>query len=529
MRIRLIVGVLAFVFVTNAHAQWTNDPNPTLAGSATVSGNVTVNDTGRAGIGGPIHSTARLRITEVPGAVTTGPFFLTFGPAGAMYWGFRSDASNNLHLDRQGYSGWAEGFIFNRDGNFGIGVVTPTEILHAARDQNAGTILRVSNASNGASAYTALRFTEGSTTKAEIKSASSGVAAPNANALYVTNVANGPTVFATNNTERMRIFTDGTVAIGSTTYAPGRLTVLGNATGGFGIVGKQRSAATVHLGVQNDTGLWIETIQDIAAGVQNNGSSQGGQFDGWNWGPGTLYYASGGNFHAGIYGSNTGTVNNAFGVQSQVRDGGGSVVNGFGVYIHDTEATNDYGVYQLAASDTNYFAGNVVIGGPATTASPYALAVEGNANFNGTVTGNNIQAHYQDVAEWVPSTTDLAPGTVVILNRDRDNEVMASATAYDTTVAGVISAQPGISLGVAGEGKEQVATTGRVKVRVDARTKPIRVGDLLVTSDTPGTAMRSEPMELNGRPFHQPGTIIGKALQSLEGGVGEILVLLSMQ
>ena len=69
----------------------------------------------------------------------------------------------------------------------------------------------------------------------------------------------------------------------------------------------------------------------------------------------------------------------------------------------------------------------------------------------------------------------------------------------------------------------------RVKVRVDARKVAIRVGDLLVTSDTPGTAMRSEPMSINGRPFHQPGTIIGKALEPLQDGVGEILVLLSMQ
>jgi hypothetical protein len=41
--------------------------------------------------------------------------------------------------------------------------------------------------------------------------------------------------------------------------------------------------------------------------------------------------------------------------------------------------------------------------------------------------------------------------------------------------------------------------------------------------------MRSEPMDINGRHFHQPGTIIGKALQPLQSGVGEILVLLSLQ
>ena len=173
----------------------------------------------------------------------------------------------------------------------------------------------------------------------------------------------------------------------------------------------------------------------------------------------------------------------------------------------------------------------MIVGGPPTVTIPAnnVLYVKGESYFDGTVTGTNIRAHYQDLAEWVPSTTDLAPGSVVILNRERNNEVMASSTACDTGVAGVVSAQPGISLGIEGEGKEQIATTGRVKVRVDARMQPIRVGDLLVTGDLPGTAMRSEPMDINGRKFHQPGTIIGKALEPLDGGVGEILVLLSMQ
>jgi hypothetical protein len=170
--------------------------------------------------------------------------------------------------------------------------------------------------------------------------------------------------------------------------------------------------------------------------------------------------------------------------------------------------------------------GNVGIG---TNTPGEKLHVVGNVQVAGTLFGTNIQAQYQDVAEWVPSTTDLAAGTVVVLNRDRNNEVMASSTPYDTSVAGVVSAQPGLILGLSGEGKEQVATTGRVKVRVDATNGPIRVGDLLVTSAKPGMAMRSEPMDLNGRKFHQPGTIIGKALEPLERGEGEILVLLSMQ
>jgi hypothetical protein len=157
------------------------------------------------------------------------------------------------------------------------------------------------------------------------------------------------------------------------------------------------------------------------------------------------------------------------------------------------------------------------------------LNVNGNANFNGTVTGTKIQAHYQDVAEWVPSRTDLAPGTVVVLDAVLGNGVAASTTPYDTTVAGVVSAQPGLILGIEGDSKEQVATTGRVKVKVDASRGPIAVGDLLVTSDKPGYAMRSTPIEVGGVQIHRPGTIVGKALEPLREGQGEILVLLSLQ
>jgi hypothetical protein len=172
------------------------------------------------------------------------------------------------------------------------------------------------------------------------------------------------------------------------------------------------------------------------------------------------------------------------------------------------------GAYGLVVDqNTN---GNVSIG--------TSLQVGGNITVNG-----NINAKYQDVAEWVPSTQKLAPGTVVILDSDGTNRVIASRHSYDTAVAGVVSAQPGISLGEAGEGKALVATTGRVKVKVDATRAPIKVGDLLVTSDAEGVAMKSVPVDLGGTQIHRPGTIIGKALEALDKGTGEILVLLSLQ
>ncbi|HEY6138892.1 MAG TPA: hypothetical protein VI670_14120 [Thermoanaerobaculia bacterium] len=115
-------------------------------------------------------------------------------------------------------------------------------------------------------------------------------------------------------------------------------------------------------------------------------------------------------------------------------------------------------------------------------------------NINGTIRGTNVVATYQDVAEWVPATEKMDAGTVVVVNPERNNEVMPSEGAYDTRVAGVVSAQPGVILGVEGPSKAKVATTGRVKVRVDASRHAERVGDLLVTGDRPGVDMVSEPV-----------------------------------
>ena len=148
---------------------------------------------------------------------------------------------------------------------------------------------------------------------------------------------------------------------------------------------------------------------------------------------------------------------------------------------------------------------------------------------NGTLTAVNIAAKYQDVAEWVPSDTDLDAGTVVVLSDRGTNRVKAAAREYDTRVAGVVSVAPGIVLGVESQDKEQIATTGRVRVKVDASASPIAVGDLLVTSERDGHAMKSIPVDVGGVAFHRPGTIVGKALEPLQGGQGEILVLLSLQ
>ena len=191
-----------------------------------------------------------------------------------------------------------------------------------------------------------------------------------------------------------------------------------------------------------------------------------------------------------------------------------------GYFLRATgNATSDK--FWLNASGNAFFAGSIGVG---TQTPSTKLHVVGDV----TVTGN-IAARFQDVAEWVPTRQKLVPGTVVVLDAERGSDVVASFQAYDTKVAGVISVKPGLALGESGEDKVLVATTGRVRVKVDATRAPIRVGDLLVTSDTTGYAMKSEPIVINGRSIHSPGTLIGKALAPLDKGTGEIMVLLSLQ
>ena len=159
------------------------------------------------------------------------------------------------------------------------------------------------------------------------------------------------------------------------------------------------------------------------------------------------------------------------------------------------------------------------------TLSPLSMFhVAGDAKIDG-----NIAAKYQDVAEWVRTSDNPPPGTVVAIDLSESNRVVASATAYDMHVAGVVSAQPGVLLGEPGADKAKIAQSGRVKVKVDAKYGKIAVGDLLVSSPTPGHAMRSVPVEVAGVLMHRPGTLIGKALEQLTEGQGEILVLLTLQ
>jgi uncharacterized cupin superfamily protein len=73
------------------------------------------------------------------------------------------------------------------------------------------------------------------------------------------------------------------------------------------------------------------------------------------------------------------------------------------------------------------------------------------------------------------------------------------------------------------DGALPVALTGRVWCKVDASFGAVKPGDLLTTSPTHGHAMKASDA---GR---RAGAVIGKAMTSLEGGRGLVLVLVDLQ
>ena len=333
----------------------------------------------------------------------------------------------------------------------------------------------------------------------------------------LTSVANVRTSFGSNGIAD-RVFLDISGNLGINTTTPGsKLHVVGAmqapAVSGTGTNGMFRLGATPTTNLVLDMG--VDATSNVYTWLQSRNQSN---------------YATNYSLALNPNGGNVGIGSVAPNYKLDVQ--GGSINSSGGLCIAGDckTAWSQVGGSQWTTSGTtiNYGTGNV---GIATASPTEKLDVTGNVKVTGNINATGtINAKYQDVAEWVDSSQALPPGTVVVLDSAKSNQVIASSRRYDSHVAGVISLKPGVALGESGEGRVLVATTGRVKVKVDAGNGPINIGDLLVTSGKEGVAMKSVPVKVGGGVrMHRPGTLIGKALEPLQKGTGEILVLLSLQ
>jgi len=140
-------------------------------------------------------------------------------------------------------------------------------------------------------------------------------------------------------------------------------------------------------------------------------------------------------------------------------------------------------------------------------------------------TGGFIAGGGADVAERINVSEWVEAGCVLEIDPDYPGFFRKSSSAYSTKVAGIISTSPGVILGNSfdeatndwEDNRPVLAIAGRVPLQVTTENGSIQIGDLLVSSSTPGVAMKGDPAAC-------VGAVIGKAMEPLENGTDTIVV-----
>jgi hypothetical protein len=187
-----------------------------------------------------------------------------------------------------------------------------------------------------------------------------------------------------------------------------------------------------------------------------------------------------------------------------------------------------YGVYGRASSPDGYGgffintgSGNLLAANDQQNTSDLEFRVDsvGNVYADGTFNPGGA-----DFAEMLPGVEGLEAGDVLVIRHD--GQLTRSTQSCQADVVGVYSTRPGFVGGASDDGdlKGQVplAVVGVVPVKASTENGAIRPGDLLVSATIPGHAMKAGDSPV-------VGTVIGKALESLEYQTGLILILVMLQ
>ncbi len=236
---------------------------------------------------------------------------------------------------------------------------------------------------------------------------------------------------------------------------------------------------------------------------------------GWSHSYGVLGHSA----HIGVRGQSSG---------GDKKSGGGCGVIGLsrfgagGVFASE----HDFSLVADGFGKIKHYDGSVDLAGNGD-----ALLVNGKSVFNGkiivqnTATGdqekfpaNLVELFEVDDAEYV------MPGDLLVVSDAGKSILSRSRTEYSRSVIGVVSGNPALLINNSGKEVKvyPVALAGTVLCKLDARKGPVRPGDLVVTSDTPGSGMPGTIDTLD-----KIGTVVGKALDSLADGIGLVPVFIS--
>ena len=221
-----------------------------------------------------------------------------------------------------------------------------------------------------------------------------------------------------------------------------------------------------------------------------------------------------------------------------------------------------YGMYLVTSADEENVNSTIYGFRSIISSSDPDLSGAYSGRFTGGITAGTYYGLYADtrtgdgfdVAEYIYDTRgDTEAGDVLVADPETEKSVLKSSVPYQVSVVGVVSTDPQLVMGMelvvdeeTGEPLEGVkatrlALTGRVPVKITEENGPVRPGDLLTTSSTPGHAMKWSLLDMekakdfeelksmlaeNERRRH---AVIGKALGSSGSGSGKVMVLISLQ
>jgi hypothetical protein len=245
-------------------------------------------------------------------------------------------------------------------------------------------------------------------------------------------------------------------------------------------------------------------------------------------------------------GSRSGDVDNVNAGAHFYGAGDGTTGGSVGLIAH---ADHDNGAWIESGVPEDYGGiyarrGGLIAGHPSVT-GPHNVTIFGNL----TVTGAKV-GYVVDIMR-NSGTTDLLPGSVVAMTAVAEAPLLgtipmpsvdAAARAYNPAVVGIVDQRWIPADPTAPEGSQAsagryepaaairpgeymgVVTLGAYQaVRVDATGGAIQVGDLLVSSPTPGYAMKATDK------LEAVGAVVGKAMGTLAGGTGTIPVLVTLK
>jgi hypothetical protein len=287
-----------------------------------------------------------------------------------------------------------------------------------------------------------------------------------------------------------------------------------NAAGGY-FLADASSGMTRGVVARTDS-----TGDAAAAGYFLVDSSSGKTRGVWARNDSTSDDAAAGYFHAdgssgetrGVWAENDSTGDNATAGYFAAKAGNGATV-GIRAINYSDDSDSVAGYFRAQGGD--------IIKGYGSSSSDLEFVVQNDGDVHAD---GSFSSPAADFAEMLPGVDDLEPGDVLVIGPDGD--LIRSSETHQTSVVGVYSTEPGFVGGsdeaMDNPGKVPLAIVGVVPCKASAENGPIRPGDLLVTSSTPGHAMHAgdDPPQ---------GTVVGKALGGLESGSGVIQILVTLQ